>query len=879
MQLNKKITSILLASVMTLSNITTMYANTYVDQLVDTQHIASGIEYSEIKQLTTAGFNDIYLLTIDLDNPNVDFDILRNQTDFGVQQTLSNLVGDTTQTNVVGAVNGSFFFTDTNPTDPIGYEYEDGQFTFVKETYNKSVLEENAVIISEDNDVIFDYIQANTILYNSRGESERIVTLNGNRDLINMTLVSPVMMKDSTEIEELGNVYKWVIEDGVVTDIVEPKTVAKVPENGYLLTVNYNGGPNMMTKFPIGEPVNIAITTNIDDILEQTKLIISGAGSLVVDGVVNLQGLSASANSRQPRTSIGVSEDGNTMYVMAVDGRGESIGMTNKEAAEFMISLGAYDAINFDGGGSTTFAVREEGQTQTEVVNTPSDGSQRRVINGFGVTTSPTGDLAKLKVVSSADKSLIGQPVSFTVSGLDINDNPVEIDTSLVTLRTSDNPENIIAGNTATFNTSGIKTIDVIYGDIIETVMIDVYDSNGVNYEIEPISLENGETRQIEVKATTSEGDILPIDESLLNFTTSGDFSVANGVILGGSSKSIGQISTVIDGVTISGNVSVGANSIYVPLTSFEGMTAGSRPYPTGDEGATGVYSENALSGNDAIKTNFNFTASGKAQAVYTMLSGIQIFDSRAEKLCVNYYGDNSGNSVKAIISDSEGTEKTLIFTNSVDFNGYKRLEVDIPEGLVYPISVDRLYVASTGNNAISGTGYFDYLTYTIGDDYIASQNTIDLQYDTLLDKGNTQALFTVSHKKDNSTNNFATSVLQDTKIIYVPSNTGSITLINGANYGRLRDELYNASQKNIVIVSNQSVNENTYSITEEGVMLKNMLDTYADKYDKNIYYINDHSNVNDTDYENGIRYIDLYNKDISFGLDQGGNLKYKSIN
>ncbi len=878
MKLQKKIISAVIALSMTLTSVGTMYAST-IDELVETQHVASGIEYSKIKQLTTNGFNDIYLLTMDLNDPNVDFDILRNSDDFGVQQTLQNLVGDTTETNVVGAVNGSFFFTDTNPTDPIGYEYEDGQWTFVKEGYNKQKLEENAVIISNDNDVEFDYIQANTILYNSRGQSERIVTVNGNRDLINMTLVSPVMMKDSTEIESLGNVYKWVIEDGVVTDIVEPKTIATVPENGYLLTVNYNSAPNMREKFPIGEHVTVGVTTNIDDILDETKLIISGAGSLVVDGQVNISGLSASGNSRQPRTCIGVSQDGNILYVMAVDGRGESIGMTNKQAAEYMISLGAYNAINFDGGGSTTFAVREEGDTQTEVVNKPSDGSQRRVINGFGVTTSPTGPLAKLKVIVSSEKTLVGQPVSFTVSGLDENDNPVSIDTSLIQVKSSDAPENIISGNSLTFTTPGIKIVDVIYGDIVEQVTIDVYGSDNVNYEIEPISVGLGETKDVEVKATTDDGTVLPINESLLTFTTNGNFTVASGKLTGGSSKGVGQISTTIDGKAVTGNVSVGASDIYIPVTSFEGMTVGSKPYPNGNEGATGVYQEHALSGTSAIKTNFNFKASGKPQAVYSLLSGVKIDDSRAEKLCVNYYGDSAGNSVKAIISDAEGTEKVLVFTDSVDYNGYSRLEADIPDGLVYPISVDRLYVASTGSRAISGTGYFDYLTYTIGDSYEASQNTIDLSYDELLNKGNTQALFTVNHKADNSASNYYTKVYPDTKLIYVPSITGSISLLNSSNYGKLKNELYNSSQKNIVIVSNQSVDKNTFSISEEGQMLQNMLDKYASAYEKNIYYINDHSNVNDTDYINGIRYIDLYDKNVVFGLSQNGDLLYHSIN
>ncbi len=879
MKLLKKITGITLALGIATSNISSIYANVYIDEIVETQTVASGIEYSNIHQLTTDGFIDIKLLKIDLDNPNVDFDILRNESKFGVQQTLTNLVGDTTKNNVVGAVNGSFFFTDTTPTDMLGYEYENDQFTFMKERYNKEKFEENSIIITKGNDVGFGYLQANTIIYNSKGESERIVSVNGSRDLIHMTLVSKVMMKDSTQIEALGNIYKWVIEDGVVTNIVEPKTVVAVPENGYLLTVNYNSGANMKAKFPIGERVNIALTTSFDSMLDDVKILFGGAGNLVKNGTVQLDGLSASPNLRAPRTSVGVSKNGNTMYIVAVDGRGASIGMTNKEIAEYMKSIGAYNAINLDGGGSTTFAVREEGQTQTKVINKPSDGNERKIINGFGVTTSPTGQLARLKVVPSTEKALVGQSVTFKVTGFDINDNPVAIDSKLISVRDVNNVENIISGNSISFNDAGIKLVEIMYGELMQSVIVDVYDNNTVNFEIEPISVGLAGKSAIEIKATTSDGYLLPIDESKVNFVTNGNFTVANGNVVGGFEKGTGTLTATIGDKTFTGNVSVGASSIYLPLSSFEGAKVSSKPYPDGKEGATGVYKEKPLAGSYAIKTSFNFKANGKAQAVYSILDGVKIEDSRAEKLSINYHGDNKKNSVKAIVKDSKGTEKVLVFTNSVDFTGYKRLEADIPDGLVYPIVVDRLYVASTGASAISGTGYFDYLTYTIGDSFIASQNTIDLSYDSLNNKTDIPKLFNVTHKTNGISENFETTVLNNTKIIKVPSDSGSITFTNSANYNKLKAELYSASQKNIVIVTNQSILGNTFSVSEEGIMLKNMIDTYASKYTKNIYYINNRANVNDTDLINGIRYIDLYDKDLAFGLDANGNLTYKSIN
>jgi hypothetical protein len=83
---------------------------------------------------------------------------------------------------------------------------------------------------------------------------------------------------------------------------------------------------------------------------------------------------------RQPRTLAGVRPDG-TLLLVTVDGRlpGWSAGMTLPEAARLMRSLGARDALNLDGGGSSTMTVRGE------VVNRPSDRLERRVSDGLFV--------------------------------------------------------------------------------------------------------------------------------------------------------------------------------------------------------------------------------------------------------------------------------------------------------------------------------------------------------------------------------------------------------------------------------------------------------------------------------------------------------------
>ena len=68
-----------------------------------------------------------------------------------------------------------------------------------------------------------------------------------------------------------------------------------------------------------------------------------------------------------------------TLLLVTVDGRlpGWSVGMTLAQSARLMRSLGARDALNLDGGGSSTMVVRGE------VVNRPADGLERRVSDGL----------------------------------------------------------------------------------------------------------------------------------------------------------------------------------------------------------------------------------------------------------------------------------------------------------------------------------------------------------------------------------------------------------------------------------------------------------------------------------------------------------------
>ncbi|QRX64217.1 phosphodiester glycosidase family protein [Dysgonomonadaceae bacterium zrk40] len=122
------------------------------------------------------------------------------------------------------------------------------------------------------------------------------------------------------------------------------------------------------------------------DLKDQIKEAVGGRVWLVQDGAVVKQ----TNNTVEPRTSIGVSEDGTQVYILAVDGRNfhYSNGMSYDELGQCLKALGAYNAINLDGGGSTTFFIRNTPDftdDRFEIRNWPSDngGDERSVANGL----------------------------------------------------------------------------------------------------------------------------------------------------------------------------------------------------------------------------------------------------------------------------------------------------------------------------------------------------------------------------------------------------------------------------------------------------------------------------------------------------------------
>ena len=158
---------------------------------------------------------------------------------------------------------------------------------------------------------------------------------------------------------------------------------ARMPRAGALLVARGTADARLARALGTGAArVPVRITRALAPARGALRTLVGGWGRLVVDGenVADSAWAHEGAQrsfvvSRHPRTAVGFSRDSSTLYLVTVDGRqARSAGMTLAELAATMRRLGAWQAMNLDGGGSTTMVVRGA------VVNSPSDTTGERAV-------------------------------------------------------------------------------------------------------------------------------------------------------------------------------------------------------------------------------------------------------------------------------------------------------------------------------------------------------------------------------------------------------------------------------------------------------------------------------------------------------------------
>ena len=175
-----------------------------------------------------------------------------------------------------------------------------------------------------------------------------------------------------------GDLYRWAVSDGVELSF------NKNPSRGYFFIVRKDGTADFVAHPP-------ASITN------EVAYAMYGNGFVLRGGKCGFPAGNPKFTCLEPRMAFGLSPDRKTLVIVAVDGRqsGYSLGASYADLAEIFRCEGCADALNLDGGGSTSFVVFDEKSNRPEMLNRHAGGYVRKIALNFGITVDD--DLDRLE--------------------------------------------------------------------------------------------------------------------------------------------------------------------------------------------------------------------------------------------------------------------------------------------------------------------------------------------------------------------------------------------------------------------------------------------------------------------------------------------------
>jgi len=183
-------------------------------------------------------------------------------------------------------------------------------------------------------------------------------------------------------VDTAAPVAEALVRDGMIVAVADRPGTGPIAAGSTVL-VGREAGATALAALRPGDAVSMEYQPRTDT-GPVPRTAVGGRELLVVDGEPqNHEG--EGNNIAAPRTAVGFSKDGRAMQIITVDGRqADSGGVTLTELGLMMRRAGAHSALNLDGGGSSTMVGVGPGG-HLRLVNSPSDGRQRRVANALGV--------------------------------------------------------------------------------------------------------------------------------------------------------------------------------------------------------------------------------------------------------------------------------------------------------------------------------------------------------------------------------------------------------------------------------------------------------------------------------------------------------------
>lgn len=887
----------------------------YVDKEVQT--ITDGLTYEKSERLYKSGWKDVYVLIADLTNPNIDVEILDSVTEHGLKKNVEAL---TKENNAVAGINADFFGSG-NPGSSMGQIIVDGNVNEAQNYYNASSNKYAGIFLDKYGNAFVDYIKSNLRLYNEKVSLE-LQAKNKITDFKKPVYFDRSIITNTQDLDKRNkNLFKIVVQDKKIIKKTGAGETVDIPENGYIIVMDKATASEKLALFNVGDNLNFTESykfvfregKNISDVLTG----ISAGGEILRNGKPISTGMSISPKSRNPRSAVGVNNEKNKLILVAVDGRGQSVGATHDEMASILLEYGAYDAIHLDGGGSTTVALREEGERDVKIVNDVSDNSPRLVPNAIGIKSSnPTGDVASLLVSidkKEEDAIISGLTYSLKVTGVDANKNPVDIDPNQVTFTFQNENDGTINGSSFICNNSGNITINATYpnGATGQTSFKVVDPLSSIIPKANKTSLYVGENTPLFVEATNKDGFSKAIDSSLVSWTVDNeDLGYIQNNTFYAKSEGIATLTSTYNGLSASITIAIGSSP--TPITSFEETRNLFMMYFPADKtvtGGAGITNSSAYDGKNSLLLSYNFKENvSTPQASYVCFEKQPIIlNGSPNAIQMQIKGDGSGNMVKMVLKDKNNKEYVLPILDEMTSTDWVTANVAVPANIAYPIKIDKIYVATQSTtDKKSGTIYIDGINAMDKrtDGGVLTNSYKDpLNQDISQTPTNQEEDITVFGQTNNKPHQNSKTVLQDSINImkpnaramvfagptnldgintgvttvswnnkYTTTNTNYLSIINLATKsGIMRTEspdqwrwlqsyLENQSKNNILINMDKNIwdSNNNLKGTKENELLHKILKDFVAETGKNVIVVSAVSDKSNIYVKDGVRYITL---------------------
>lgn len=702
--------------------------------------VTPGVEYKKGANQWKGKAQSIHTVEVDVTRPEVTVDaIIPNP--LNTRARLTNLLKANSHegNRVVAGINAAFFHTRTGaPAYLLSSKGKVNTYGVISTGNTEYMSVPTAFAMDKNGKGLigkFGYEAQATI----GGVPIKISNINKARETGEAILYTPSYSYNSTRASEYGiefvitNLSSPIEEGYQLGKEVKGKVAAvtpygsrdsKIPANGVVISIQGGAQAEAFKNVKVGD--NVSLTIDFEGPWKDAAFMLASGPLLVKDGKVDMtiNPNSSRAKSVHPRTAVAVNKDGSKVFLVTVDGRrAGSSGMNLTEFSEYLISIGAHAALNLDGGGSTTMAVRKRGDMYPSLTNHPSDNSERAISAAIGAvsltkTSAATSMEAELTGTSSL---LVGGSTSIKVkSGLDTYFNPVPVNSSAINYSVQGDIGTISSTGVFTATKPGKGSITAQFGNVKKSYPIEVL--------AQPASLRlvGGDSGigandqvQFSVKAYDAAGKELMFSEDIVQWSVSPELGTINEKgLLKTKESGEGRVSVRIGATSASKVMRVISGGTLIH--SFESASSWTQDAVRANtsvsfEGTRSPYKD----GNTALKLAYDFTAHKEGtSASYAVATQPINMSIKPTYLGLWVYGDGGAHWLRGQIKDQNGTTHTIDFTENggLNWTGWKYVKATIPKNVVGTISLNQIYIAEPSSAKKNrGAIYLDRLVAEYG--------------------------------------------------------------------------------------------------------------------------------------------------------------------